>query len=170
MNKMVENYLQEKQRQEWHKERAYREKLLIAEGLYETVYLDENTPEDLYDENILWDYEKERYYKKVPVDVTDEEFAQIEKYAKNAVTREKGMFANFADKIKGLAEWTCWIGIISSIVGGIALIAEDSDMFFIGLLTMVIGSIASWAGSWVLYGFGELVEDVRQIKQNTKKE
>ena len=44
-----------------------------------------------------------------------------------------------------------------------------------GLLTIVLGALLSWVGSFVLYGFGEIVEnsDIRTelaVKAETTKE
>ena len=74
------------------------------------------------------------------------------------------MFRNIGDKIKIVAETICWVGIVSSILTGLVVIAkgnEDSILMslFIGLLIMVLGSLFSWIGSFVLYGFGQLIEN-----------
>ena len=99
------------------------------------------------------------------------------------------MFDNIGGKIKGLAKIICWIGIIACVITGIALISDaskgdryyrytDGGEVFAGILVMILGSVLSWVGSFVLYGFGELVENsaklVSQIKPddtctNTKK-
>lgn len=67
------------------------------------------------------------------------------------------MFDNVGSKIKALASFFCWGGIIASIIGGIILIGLDEDLIFAGIVVIVIGSLLSWISSFVLYGFGELV-------------
>lgn len=67
------------------------------------------------------------------------------------------MFDNVGSKIKALASFFCWGGIIASIIGGIILIGLDEDLIFAGIAVIVIGSLLSWVSSFVLYGFGELV-------------
>ncbi len=67
------------------------------------------------------------------------------------------MFDNVGSKIKGLASFFCWGGIIASIIGGIILIGLDENLVFAGFAVIVIGSLLSWVSSFVLYGFGELV-------------
>lgn len=85
------------------------------------------------------------------------------------------MFNNIGGKIKGLAKFICWAGIIVSVIAGIILIANatkgsgqyrytDTATIVLGVITIVVGSIASWVGSFVLYGFGELVENSSAIK------
>ena len=70
------------------------------------------------------------------------------------------MFDNIGSKIKTLAKVVCWIGIIGSIIAGIAMIATMGSVGVLsGLLTIVLGALLSWAGSFVLYGFGKMVEN-----------
>ena len=66
------------------------------------------------------------------------------------------MFDNIGGKIKALAKVVCWIGIIvSCIVGFVMLINSNA----VGLLIAGVGSLSSWIGSFVLYGFGQLIEN-----------
>ena len=70
------------------------------------------------------------------------------------------MFDNIGSKIKTLAKVVCWIGIIGSIIAGIAMIATLGEVGVLsGLLTIVLGALLSWVGLFVLYGFGEMVEN-----------
>lgn len=78
------------------------------------------------------------------------------------------MFENVGSKIKGLASFFCWGGIIASVVGGIWLIALlDEDFILPGLLIIALGSLLSWVSSFVLYGFGELVSNSAIIAGKT---
>ena len=72
------------------------------------------------------------------------------------------MFNNIGRKIKMLAKCMCWLGIIASVISGIAIISEDSyynSTIVPGILVAVGGSFLSWIGSFFTYGFGELVEN-----------
>ena len=70
------------------------------------------------------------------------------------------MFDNIGSKIKTLAKVVCWIGIIGSIIAGIAMIATLGEVGVLsGPLTIVLGALLSQVGSFVLYGFGEMVEN-----------
>jgi len=79
------------------------------------------------------------------------------------------MFDNIGGKIKGLARIICWAGIIGSILGGIVMISEGSHMWngdglvIGGIALAVAGSLTSWAGCFVLYGLGELIETNQEI-------
>lgn len=94
------------------------------------------------------------------------------------------MFNNIGHKIQVLAKVLCWIGIICWVITGIALMAGGSSMTYqlngayvrasngssivAGILTIVFGVLLSWIGSFLLYGFGQLVEDTHAIRANTE--
>lgn len=84
------------------------------------------------------------------------------------------MFNNIGGKIKGLAKFMCWLGIILSVIIGILLImsatnrngyyrSTDSATVVYGIIVIVVGSLLSWIGSFVLYGFGELVDNSSKL-------
>ncbi|MDR1299347.1 MAG: zinc ribbon domain-containing protein [Oscillospiraceae bacterium] len=81
------------------------------------------------------------------------------------------MYDNIGDKIKGLAKVIAWLGIIGSVIYGIALMVQGGDMMGYGggalvgagFVVIIVGAIASWASSLVMYGFGELVEKATVI-------
>ncbi len=87
------------------------------------------------------------------------------------------MFDNIGGKIKALAKFITWAGIIGSVIAGIVVIGAGgrniygygySGSFVLqGILTMVLGSLAAWISSFVLYGFGELIEQTAAIARNT---
>lgn len=71
------------------------------------------------------------------------------------------MFNNIGNKIKTYAEVVSWIGIIASIITGIVIMITIAtfEAIFLGLLICIIGSLACWISSFVLYGFGQLIEN-----------
>ncbi len=69
------------------------------------------------------------------------------------------MFENVGSKVKTLARVVCWIGIIGSIIGGIAIMAQGENLFLVGILSAVLGSFFSWIGSLSLYAIGEAAEN-----------
>ena len=84
------------------------------------------------------------------------------------------MFDNIGGKIKTLAKVICWIGIIASVVVGIIIIYDwfvqpyyyrNSTELITGIAVIVLGSLFSWIGSFVLFGFGELVENSSYIAE-----
>lgn len=73
------------------------------------------------------------------------------------------MFRDIGVKIKILAVILTWLGIMGSVGGGIVLMM--SDQLVIGILVALIGSLAAWLGSFLLYGFGELIANTTEIKE-----
>ena len=82
------------------------------------------------------------------------------------------MWDNIGVKIKVLAKIIAWVGIISSVIGGISLISQGAELnqsswggsggsilILSGFGTIIIGTIFSWIGSFFMYGFGELIEN-----------
>ena len=65
------------------------------------------------------------------------------------------MFEDIGGKIKNLALITCIIGIIASVITGFAMLANGT---FVGIIVVIVGSLASWIGSFFTYGFGELID------------
>ena len=73
------------------------------------------------------------------------------------------MFDNIHRKIKMLAKVITIIGIIGSCITGFVMWILPNG-FLIGTLVMVIGSLFSWISSFVLYGFGEIIELLTDIR------
>jgi hypothetical protein len=69
------------------------------------------------------------------------------------------MFSNIGNKIKTLAQTLCWVGIILSVIVGIALVITDEITDLIGFLVLICGPIISWLSSFMTYGFGQLIEN-----------
>lgn len=68
------------------------------------------------------------------------------------------MFNNIGSKIKTLAYINTAIGMIASIIYGFLTMPA-------GILAIIVGCIASWTGSFALYGIGQLVENSEKIIQ-----
>lgn len=85
------------------------------------------------------------------------------------------MFNNIGRKIKVTAKVFCWIGIIASVLGGVGMIYACFDGYapVTGILSGVgvalLGSLLSWVGSFMMIGFGDLVENTAEIAANTRK-
>lgn len=85
------------------------------------------------------------------------------------------MFNNIGEKIKTLAIIITILGIIASVISGIAFIVssivDSYDVsrlaagIILGVLTIVVGSLLSWISSFLLYGFGELIENSTILKE-----
>lgn len=67
------------------------------------------------------------------------------------------MFSNIGGKIKVATKVCCWIMIALFVIVGITLIASGLALY--GIVFLIAGPLSTWISSFVLYGFGELVEN-----------
>lgn len=74
------------------------------------------------------------------------------------------LYENIGGKIKNLAKWIFVVELIGAIVTGLVLLFTDEGLILYGILTLLCGPIVAWIGSWILYAFGEMVEDVHAIR------
>ena len=82
-------------------------------------------------------------------------------------------YNNIGKKIKGLAKGMFIAnGALCVIVSIVLLALYDFDLedAWWALLIMIFGPIISWFGSWLIYGFGELIDKARDIERNTRGE
>ena len=81
-------------------------------------------------------------------------------------------YSNIGDKIKNLAQVLFVLGAIVDIILGISLMVTDEDLIIFGLLLILLGPVVTWISSWLLYGFGQLIEnsDIIADTYNRKKE
>ena len=78
------------------------------------------------------------------------------------------MFTDIGKKIMNLAKVTCILGIVFSVIYGISLLASSNsynNMTGAGLAIILIGSLGSWLGSFVIYAFGQLTDDIHAMRE-----
>lgn len=78
------------------------------------------------------------------------------------------MFDNISGKIKTFATIVACLGMIASVAGGLALMIANAVTA--GFLMAGFGALFSWAGSFALYGLGELIESNNEIVKLLKQE
>ncbi len=84
--------------------------------------------------------------------------------------KKSGLYEDIGGKIKGLARWMFYLGAAVSALTGLNAIARgddsgDSLTMLFGLVIIAGGVFLSWVGSWLLYGFGELIDNSASIKR-----
>lgn len=75
------------------------------------------------------------------------------------------MYDNIGGKIKGLTKWVCIIGSIIMAISGIVCMGQGEDFIPVGILLLILGPVLCWISSWILYGFGELIEKISNIER-----
>ncbi|MBR3750487.1 MAG: hypothetical protein IKK58_01830 [Clostridia bacterium] len=86
------------------------------------------------------------------------------------------MFSDMGKKIRMLAMVLCWAGIAISILGALATFCSlyafsDMNIILVILISVAIligGPILSWVGSFILCGYGELIEKTAETAKNTE--
>lgn len=76
------------------------------------------------------------------------------------------MYQQIGKKIKTLAVVIAVIGMIFCVIWGLLLIVSDTGFDIVGLLWLLVGPVLCWLGSFVLYGFGELVDKTCWIAEH----
>ena len=85
-------------------------------------------------------------------------------------------FNNVGAKIKSFTKWYCWVSIIiiwvAAVIGFFAGFADDDTIFitFISIVAAAVMPFIIWVSSWMMYGFGELIERAINIDLNTRGE
>lgn len=85
------------------------------------------------------------------------------------------MFSNIGNKIRILAKVICIIGMVFAALSGLALIIVGITMvvqripagailIFGGFIFAGFGALFAWIGSFVLYGYGQLIHSVQNLE------
>ena len=72
------------------------------------------------------------------------------------------LYENIGEKIKNWAKWIFIIEAISAVISGFVLIGNDDGVT--GVIVLLAGPFVAWVGSWLLYAFGQVVEDVHALR------
>ena len=76
------------------------------------------------------------------------------------------MFDNIGEKMMKFAIILCGLGIIASVIYGIVLLANsnyNNNTTGLGIAVIIGGSLFSWIGSWALYAFGQITDDIHAM-------
>ena len=94
------------------------------------------------------------------------------------------MFKNIGKKIKGLAVVLCILGILIAVVIGLLFIViavgllgnqlfptlSKGVKIGLGIISIVVGFLGSWIGSFVLYGLGQLIDNTDKLVAQKQQE
>lgn len=82
------------------------------------------------------------------------------------------MFDDIGDKIKTSSQVLCWLGIIASIIYAIIIFVNSGDYYdddvssLIGWIYLIIVPLGCLFSSWLLYGFGELINKISILERH----
>lgn len=149
MNPKLSDYFAQKRLEE----KQARDALLVSQGLYEKVYAPSNEWSEEYPEN-EYDPEQQRnrYFKKTAIEVTDEEYEQIKKYA---------FASNSLPETNDIAKILTFIACAIYIVGIIAGIIIVEPM---GIAVSVVCWVITAISGTMFLGFAEIIKLLQSIK------
>lgn len=171
MYNSVEEYLQKQQQEMSEREKKERLRVMYKEGLMEKVYATEANPNTKEYPHVD---EAGKRYKLRYLPITDEQYEQVKKYSDAKQTEEQtvsepksAFYSNIGGKIQNLAGVFLALGAFATLALGFILIGLGLFMFpalralfvILGVLVIIVGLFLNWTGTFVLYGFGQLVEN-----------
>lgn len=106
----------------------------------------------------------------VEKDVKKEAWNAFSSSTMNYVPKSSGLFKNAGPKLKVLAKVIFVISLIIGEIIGIVAIAAGADSYdgeifiTIGIILVIISPLLAWLSAIILYAFGELCENVNDIR------
>ena len=71
------------------------------------------------------------------------------------------MFDRIGEKIKIVAKVIFWLGVAVGFI--VAYFVGEAGNNYVGMFIFLVGILVSWLGTYLLYGFGELVDNSSKI-------
>ena len=150
MNERLQKFLEVKKLLERIDYEEEKEKTLIEFGLYEKVYSPDNTYSEEFSSS-EWNSVDltTKYFKKVPIEVTDEEYEEVRKYSNHTPLPKNNTPENnsIAKALTIIAYFAIIVGFISCFIFGFAY-------FCVGLIS-----------GTMLLGFAEIIKLLHQINK-----
>lgn len=81
------------------------------------------------------------------------------------------MYKNVGKKIKVLATIICIVTAIFWMILGFVLILREkstTEIRLVGIITLIVGPLSCWINSFLLYGYGELIEQNTETNKELK--
>ena len=176
MNQLVQNYLERKSNESQEKSLKNKNELLIKLGLFEKEYSDKEGYSYEYPEK-EWDNESKtyKYFKKVPVEVSDKEYSQILEYQKESTDASNNNSIpafSTTNTIASVFKVLAWIIFFGGFIAGIVLGRVEVTRGFYYTYTDTEFSFAQaftyWAISFIngmiFLGFAEIIQLLTDIK------
>lgn len=79
------------------------------------------------------------------------------------------MYQKIGKKIMELAAFSSKLTIGVCIILELLILFTAPELWLYGLVIFTIIGYASYVSTWVIYGFGQLIDDVSAIRRNTEK-
>ena len=149
MHPLVQDYLNKKQPEKG--------RLLLKLGLYEKEYVDD----DGFTFGLDYDSEAGKYFKKVPIQISDEEYCQILKYEEQEKQQRNSLYFEESNKISIIFKVIAWIVFVGGFIAGIVL---GRDMYDDVSVLMLVYWVAAFVAGMTYYGIAEIIQLLTDIK------
>mgnify|MGYP006998038821 FL=1 len=165
MNKMVQEFIDKKKAEIENNKNKEKRKLLMDLGICEKEYSQSSAWSEEYPD---YEYDQEtkegRYFKKIPINVTDEEYEEILKYCKQSDNTTPVNKENKVAKVlTGIAYAIFIIGaILGFAMGYTKNIPEDT--YYFSFAVAVAWWCVSFIGGMFMLGFAEIIKLLNAIK------
>ena len=149
MNERLQKFLEVKKLLKRIDYEEEKEKTLIELGLYEKVYSPDNTYSEEFSSS-EWNSVDltTKYFKKVPIEITDVEFEEVKRYATQTYENKNNAFEN-----NSVAKALTIIAYFAIIVGFISCFIFSFAYLCVGLISGTI-----------FLGFAEIIKLLNDIK------
>ncbi|MBO4452756.1 MAG: hypothetical protein J5793_02360 [Clostridia bacterium] len=165
MHKLVEEYLTKKAKETLETDQKKKDELLIKSGLFEKEYSTDEFDSDEYPE-CERDPEtgRSRYYKKIPIEVSDEEYSEILKYQKHTEPEYKEH-----NTVAIIFKVFAWVVFIVGFIAGIVLGQKEVAGYYsyhteFSFLSALKYWISSFVAGMIYLGFAEIIQLLHDIK------
>nr|WP_296078458.1 hypothetical protein [uncultured Ruminococcus sp.] len=165
MNKIVQEFINKKKAEIENNKNKEKRELLMDLGICEKEYSQSSAWSEEYPD---YEYDQEtkegRYFKKIPINVTDEEYEEILKYCKQSDNTTPVNKENKVAKVlTGIAYAIFIIGaILGFAMGYTKNIPEDTYYFSFAVAVAWWG--VSFIGGMFMLGFAEIIKLLNAIK------
>ena len=170
MNKVVEDYLNIKAKEAADEEQKKKDALLLELGLYEKEY----SPNGKYSPDYPlseWDSENNtsKYYKKIPIVVSDDEYLEILKYQKTTAAEDEAKIKK-TNTVSIIFKVLAWIVFVGGLLAGIVLgQTEVIDGYSTYTEFSFATALLYWAISFVsgmfFLGFAEIIQLLHDLRK-----
>ena len=164
MNEKLKAFLDTKKAAETKKYEEEKQKTLIDLGLFEKVY----SPGNKYSEEFCFsdwdsDTQQSKYYKKVPIEITEEEYQEVKKHLKKEDATENNPIA----KALTIIAWVIFIaGFIAGIVfGNVEVEGYYRSYSEFSFALAFIYWCVSFISGMMFLGFAEIIKLLDAIKK-----
>ena len=165
MNKIVQEFIDKKKAEIENNKNKEKRKLLMDLGICEKEYSQSSAWSEEYPD---YEYDQEtkegRYFKKIPINVSDEEYEEILKYCKQSDNTTPVNKENKVAKVlTGIAYAIFIIGaILGFAMGYTKNILED--IYYFSFAVAVAWWGVSFIGGMFMLGFAEIIKLLNAIK------